>query len=248
MKYIAGICLTVMANSMFAQQKQTTHIRQSWFGYVSQTRVADHWGVWLDLHLRTKEDFVNDLSTSIIRPGITYFANDRLRFTLGYAYVNFFPAEEHSGVSQPEHRPWQQVYWSMQGKRSRVINTIRLEERYRRKIKNADELGDGYNFNFRARYNTALLLPLSRNAFAPNTLSVALNNELMVNFGKQIVNNYFDQNRLLLGFAYHVSATDYLQFGYMNLFQQLAAGNRYKMFHVARAYFYHNIDLRSKKN
>jgi hypothetical protein len=248
MKYFAWICLTVMAVESVGQQKQTTHIQQAWFGYVNNARLSDHWGLWLDLQLRTKEDFVNDLSTAIIRPGISYYANDRLRFTVGYAYANFFPADDHSGVSQPEHRPWQQVYWSVPGKRSRVTNAIRIEERYRRKIKNADELGDGYNFNFRARYNTMLMLPLSRNAFAPNTLSVALNNELMVNFGKQIVNNYFDQNRLLLGFAYHVNQNDYLQFGYMNLFQQLSAGNRYKMLHVARVYFYHNIDLRSKKN
>jgi len=247
MKYFAWICLTVMVMNAAAQQKQTEYIKQAWLGYVSQTRLSDRWGVWLDLHLRTKEDFVNDLSTAIFRPGISYYANDRLRFTVGYAYVNFFPADDHSGVSQPEHRPWQQVYWTMQGKRSRVVNTIRLEERYRRKIKSDDELADGYNFNFRARYNTLLFLPLSRKAFAPNTFSVSMNNELMVNFGKHIVNNYFDQNRLLLGFAYHVNEKDYLQFGYMNLFQQLPAGNRYKMFHVARAYFYHNIDLRKKK-
>ena len=97
------------------------------------------------------------------------------------------------------------------------------------------------------RYNTILLLPLSKNAFAKNTLSVSMNNELFVNFGKQIVNNYFDQNRLLVGFAYHVTEKDYLQFGYMNIFQQLPAGNKYRMFHVARVFFYHNIDLRSKK-
>jgi hypothetical protein len=248
MKYFAWICLTVMAVKSFGQQKQTTHIQQAWFGYVANARLSDHWGVWLDLQLRTKEDFVNDLSTAIVRPGISYNVNDRLRFTVGYAYANFFPADDHSGVSQPEHRPWQQVYWSVPGKRSRVINAVRLEERYRRKIKDADELAEGYNFNFRARYNTMLMLPLGRNAFAKNTLSFALNNELMVNFGKQIVNNYFDQNRLLLGFAYHVNQSDYLQFGYMNLFQQLPAGNRYKMLHVARVNFYHNLDLRSKKN
>ena len=248
MKYLAWICLTAMVHKSVAQQKQTAHIQQVWFGYINQTRLSDRWGLWLDLHLRSKEDFVNDLSTSIVRPGISYYANDRLRFTAGYAYVNFFPADDHGGVSQPEHRPWQQVYWTAQGKHSRLVNTIRLEERFRRKIQNADELDDGYHFNYRVRYNTLLLLPLSRNAFAANTLSVSMNNELMVNFGKQVVNNYFDQNRLMLGFAYHVNAKDYLQFGYMNLFQQLSAGNRYRMFHVARAYFYHNIDLRSKKN
>ena len=248
MKHFAWICLMLAAKGLSGQQKHTTHIQQTWIGYVGQARLSDRWGLWLDLHLRSKEDFVNDLSTGIIRPGITYFVHDRLRLTAGYAYVNFFPADDHSGVSQPEHRPWQQVYWQVQGKKSRLVNTIRLEERYRRRIKNADELGDGYQFNFRMRYNTLLLLPLSSNAFAANTLSFSVNDEIMLNFGKQVVNNYFDQNRLLVGFAYHVTARDYLQFGYMNLFQQLAAGNQYRMFHVARVFFYHNMDWRSKKN
>ena len=248
MKHLAGLFFMVLACNVAFSQKQTTHIQQAWFGYVNQTRFADRWGIWFDLHLRTKEDFVNDLSTGIVRGGITYFANDRLRFTAGYAYVNFYPADDHPGVSQPEHRPWQQVLWQTPGKKSRLANAIRLEQRYRRKIKDSDELADGYNFNYRARYNTMLTLPLSRKAFAPKTLSLSLNNEIHVNFGKQIINNYFDQNRLFAGFAYHVNAHDYLQFGYMNLFQQLPAGNQYRSFHVARIYFYHNLDLRKSIN
>ena len=246
MKHLAWICLIAMANSV-SGQKQTAHIQQSWMGFVNQTRISERWGLWLDLHLRTQEDFVNDLSTAIVRPGITYFASDRLRFTAGYAYVNFFPADDHPGVSVPEHRPWQQVLWQTPGKRSRLINAIRLEQRYRRKLENGDELADGYNFNYRVRYNTMLLLPLGKNVFKPNSLSASLNNELHVNFGKQIVYNYFDQNRLFLGFAYHVNERNFLQFGYMNLFQQLASGSRYRMFHVARVYYYQNLDLRNKK-
>jgi hypothetical protein len=188
------------------------------------------------------------LSTGIARVGITYIANEKLKLTAGYAFVNFFPADDHAGVSQPEHRPWQQIMWTNAGKRSRVMNAVRIEERYRRKTKNADELADGYNFNYRVRYNTMLTLPLSKNAFAPGTLSFSLNDEVHLNFGKQIVYNYFDQNRLLIGFAYHVNSSDYLQFGYMNLFQQLSAGNKYRMIHAARVYFYHNIDLRKNRN
>jgi len=247
-KVLAWLCLICMGNSVFGQDKQTTHIQQTWLGYVGQAKLSEHWGLWLDLHIRTKEDFVTDLSTSIIRPGISYYLNDRLRFTLGYAYVNYFPAEDHSEISQTEHRFWQQAYWVTPGKSSRVINAVRLEERYKRKIKDADELAEGYNFNFRARYNLIMLFPLSKQAFAPKTLSLSVNNEVMVNFGKQVVYNYFDQNRLFLGFAYHLNSKDYLQFGYMNIFQQLSAGNRYRMSHVARVYFYHNMDLRSKKN
>jgi len=245
-KIIAWISVAVVKCTAIYAQKQVTHLQQIWPGYVNQTRISDHWGLWLDFHLRTKDDFFKDFSTGIARAGITYHVNDRIRLSTGYAYAHFFPADDHSGVAQPEHRPWQQLYWQTPGKRLRIMNYVRLEERFRRKIKNSEELADGYQFNYRARYNTMLFIPLGKVPFAPNTLSVSLNDEILLNFGKEITYNTFDQNRLLTGFAYHTNERDYLQFGYMNLFQQQASGNRYRMLHVARIYYYHNLDLRKK--
>jgi hypothetical protein len=136
--------------------------------------------------------------------------------------------------------------WTTPSKRSRVIQSLRLEERFRRKISNHEELGEGYNFNYRLRYNFLLMLPLGKNAFAKNSLSLALNDEIQINMGKEIVNNYFDQNRFFAGFAYHVTNSSILQFGYMNQFVQTAAGNRYRSVHVPRIFYFHNLDLRKK--
>lgn len=247
MKLAGCLVLSFMVLSTSLQaQKQTAHVQQFWTAYSNQTRFSDRWGVWADFHLRTKEDFFTNFSTAIARVGLTYYANDQLKFTAGYAYVNHFPADAHSGISQPEHRPWQQVQWHNNAKKSRLMQWLRLEERYRRKIKDNDELAEGYNFNWRMRYNIMLMLPLGKKSFAPNTLSLVLNDELHINFGKEIVNNYFDQNRLFLGFAYHVNAKDNIQFGYMNLFQQLPAGNRYRSIHAPRITYFHNLDLRKK--
>ena len=124
---------------------------------------------------------------------------------------------------------------------------FRLEERYRHKILNDSTLASGYNFNWRIRYNLLYQVPLSKNAFGPHTFSFLVNDEVHVNFGKQIVYNYFDQNRFFIGFAYHTNATDNLQFGYMNVFQQLPAGNQYKSTHVARLFYFHNLNFRPKK-
>ena len=35
-----------------------------------------------------------------------------------------------------------------------------------------------------------------------------------------------------------------VQFGYMNLFQQLPAGNQFKNIHAARVFYFHNLDFR----
>lgn len=233
-----------LTDQVSAQTKQTENVSQVWVGYFNQTRFSDKWELWLDLHLRTKENVVSGLSQSVARVGITYYLNDDLKLTMGYAYFNHFPAENHKNISQPEHRPWQQLQWPTRYPKLRLMQRLRLEERWRRKILNEDEFDHGYLFNFRIRYSFLSQFPLNKKHFQPGTLSLVLNDEIHVNFGKQIVNNYFDQNRFFAGLAYHVNKHDNFQFGYMNIFQQLAAGNRYRSNHVARLFYFPNIDLR----
>lgn len=230
----------------FSQTKQTESVQQVWAGYFNQTRFTNKWGAWVDLHLRTKEDVVSGFSQSIIRLGLTYYLNDEAKLTTGYAYVNHFPGDNHKNISMPEHRPWQQIQWYTKFPKLRLMQWFRLEERYRRKILSNDALADGYNFNFRLRYNFFSQFPLSKKRFQPGTLSFVVNDEVHVNFGKQIVYNYFDQNRFFLGLAYHLNKHDNLQVGYMNVFQQLATGNKYRSNHVARVFYFHNLDLRKQ--
>ena len=238
--FTMGLCETVKA------QKQTTYVNQVWMAYLNQTRFSKHWGGWVDLHLRTKEDFFTNFSQSITRLGVTYYLNDDVRLTAGYAYVLIFPDDTHPGVTQPEHRPWQQIQWQTKYPRIRLSQYLRLEERFKRKIKSPDELDEGYSFNYRTRYNFTFSAAIGKKPFAPNSFAFVANDELLVNFGKEIVYNYFDQNRFFLGFSYQTNKTDNLQFGYLNVFQQLSGGNKYKSMSGIRVYYFHNLDLRKK--
>jgi Protein of unknown function (DUF2490) len=227
--------------------KSIESIEQTWFGYFNQIRFSDKWGTWADLHLRTKEDFVNNFSQTIVRLGVTYYITDVTKFTIGYADVRYFPGDNHKKITQPEHRPWQQLQWQTKFTKTRLTQSIRLEERYRRKIVNDSTAGSGYNFNFRVRYNIWYDIPLSRKGIVPKALSFVVNDEVHINFGKEIVYNYFDQNRFFIGLKYQFTEHSNIQFGYMNLFQQLAAGNKYKSISAIRVFYFHNLDLRKKK-
>ena len=243
-KLISFCLCAVMYAQVTAQTKQTASEEQVWLGYLNQTRISKKWGFWLDAHLRTKENTFNGLSQGLLRPGITYYLTDDAKFTAGYAFINHFPADNHKNISQPEHRPWQQFQWHTKYPKVKLMQWFRLEERFRRKIKNDDELVTGYSFNWRLRYNILSQFPLSKKRFQPGTFSALISNEAFVNFGKQITYNYFDQNRFFTGFHYHVNKHDNLQFGYMNVFQQLSAGNRYRSLHTARIFYFHNLDFR----
>lgn len=227
--------------------KNKEHLQQLWFGYFNQARFSGKWGLWFDGHLRTRDDFTTDLSQGILRVGLTYYINDVTKLTAGYAYINHYPQDAHKEISQPEHRPWQQIQWHTRYGKKRMMQWLRLEERFRHKILNDSTLADGYNFNYKMRYNLAYEIPLSKKGIVPAGLSFIANDEIHINFGKQIVNNYFDQNRFFIGVKYSTNSHDNIQAGYMNVFQQLPAGNRYKNMHALRIFYFHNPDLRRKK-
>lgn len=243
--FICLIFLLTVWQFVSAQStKTTTNLNQVWLAYFNQTRLSNKWGLWTDLNLRTKENFVDNLSIAIIRLGVTYYLNTDTKLTAGYAYINAYPGDNHKNISQPEHRPWQQIQWHTKYGKQKMMQWIRLEERYRRKILNDDALAEGYNFNFKLRYNIWYEVPLSKKPIKPGSVSFIANNEVHINFGKQIVNNYFDQNRFFVGLKIQATQNSNLQFGYLNVFQQLAAGNQYKNIHAVRLFYFQNIDLR----
>ncbi|MCU7550786.1 DUF2490 domain-containing protein [Chitinophagaceae bacterium LB-8] len=228
-------------------QKQVSKFEQIWLGYVSNTRISERWGIWFDANIRTRDNFTKGLNVTIIRPGIMYFITDNTNLTFGYAYANYFAGNDGRTIALPEHRPWQQLIWTNRYPKLRLHNRLRLEERFLRKLESPDKLGNGYNFNYRIRYSFSLSTPLSKKAFEPNTVTLVLNDEVMLNFGKKIQTNTFDQNRLFGGLNYHLSKHSILQAGYMYTFQQQGTGAQYRNIHTIRINFLHNPDLRKKE-
>jgi Protein of unknown function (DUF2490) len=248
-KKISVIVFTVLVIVFKSGNTQVKHMQtmnQVWLGFFNQTRFSNKWELWADFHLRTKEEFFDNLSQSVVRAGLSYYLTDAIKLTMGFAYVSYYPADDHTNVTQPEHRPWQQIQWLNKYKRIRTGQRVRLEERFRRKILNSSELASGYNFNYRVRYNFFLLTGFGKKGFQPHGSFFIVNDEVLLNFGKQIVYNYFDQNRFFLGFGYQTNKTDQIQIGYMNIFQQLSSGNQYKLINAVRIFYYYNLDLRKK--
>ena len=236
--------------SIFSQTpRQTIGEEQLWLAYFNQTRFTDKWGIWTDIHYRSKENFIQESSKGMFRVGLTYYLTDDMKLTNGYAFINHFPEEGHANISQPEHRIWQQLQYHSRFGGVRTMNWFRLEERFRRNIKNDNELADGYRFDVRLRSNFLLNIPLSRRGIAPKTFSAVLNDEIFVNFPNSNNTTYlpFDQNRFFVGLAYNIDSHSNIQFGYMNIFQQLSVGTKFRNIDAIRFFFFQNFDVRKKK-
>lgn len=238
------LLLLLMQPMVLSAQKMIHTEQHLWLGFFNQTRFSKRWGTWLDLHFRAKDDFVGAPAQLLLRPGLTYYLYNDVRLTLGYSFINHYPGDNHRNISQPEHRPWQQVQWFVRPRQARLMQWLRLEQRFRRNILNDDMLGEGYQSNWRLRFNSALFLPLTKKRFDKGGLQFMLNDEIFVNLGDNITYNVFDQNRFFTGLVYQVTAHGQLHMGYMNLFQQQAAGNQFRNQHTIRIFYFHNFDLR----
>lgn len=235
-------CLNIQAQL----SRNTTDAEEIWTAYFNQTKLSKKWGIWGDFHFRSTDDFVGKASKGLIRLGATYYLTPDLKFTNGYAYIHHYPEAGHAFVAQPEHRIWHQVQFHSKVGQVRTMQWLRLEERFRRKIKNDYELGEGFRSDERLRYNLLIQVPLSKKGPVAKTFSAMLNSELMINLSHNNVYNVFDQNRFFAGVAYHFDSQSSLQIGYMNIYQQLGAGDKFKNINAFRLFFTQNLDFSAK--
>lgn len=239
------LLLLILALPLCAQdpEKHIHDREQIWLGYFNQTRLSDKWGLWADIHYRLTDNFVDRPFQFMVRPAIAYYVKDNLRLHVGYAFVHHYPGKGRH-TSRAEHRPWQQVWWHQKYPGLTTLQWLRLEQRFNEKVV-ADVKEDGYNYNFRVRYNFSFFMPLKGKEMAARTPFAALINEVFLNFGNRIVYNTFDQNRLFAGVGYQFTTHVNAQLGYMHIYQQEASGADYFSTHAIRLFLFHNIDIRN---
>lgn len=239
--YVLGSFFFFLCEGAHAQ-KDIEARQQTWFGYFNQTRFTERSGLWVDLQLRLN-DIVNQKSVSIARLGYTYFLSDQTRLTAGYGYITHYALNDQA-PDVPEMRPWQQIQWFDKRKGLSLAQYLRVEERFVRRV-SGGELADDHRFTWRFRYNFAVSIPLKGKEILPRTPFLFLNDEVHINAGKNIVNNYFDQNRLFAGVGYQFTRALNAHLGYLYVFQQLPEGDRYIHINAVRLFVFHNLDFRS---
>jgi len=246
MNRIIGLTLILLVYGWqaYSQTKEIETEEQTWFGYFNQTRLTKRSGIWVDLHLRLTGNFIEHVGLSIARAGYTYYVNDHVKLTAGYAFVTRY--SQTGGPNVPEHRPWQQIQWIEKKNRFTMMQWFRVEERFRR-IVEAGELTNDYSFNWRFRYNISFTIPLKGKTLEPKTPFIFLNDEVHINAGKNILVNYFDQNRLFLGLGYQFTSRLNTHVGYMYVFQQQSEVNKFVHIDAIRFFVFHNLDFRHQE-
>jgi hypothetical protein len=237
-----GFLLSIIALGQAQTEKVINQQTQTWVSLNTVTKFNDQWGIAADAHIRTNEVF-HDNNFFFLRGGISYIPNASVSITGGYAHMWLAPTKEGWNTYSDENRIYQQVQMNTKLGKVSVLQRLRNEQRWQEKIVN--DLSTGENrFTDRVRYLLSFNIPVFKKKTAP---SLVLSDEILIHFGKEVVYNTFDQNRLFIGIKQVINPKLSFDFGYMNVYQQKYTGYQYDMNHTLRLFFYLNSSIKSNK-
>ena len=236
------LLLPIIALGQVQTEKVINEQTQTWVSLNTVTKFSDHWGVVADAHIRTN-GILHDNNFYFLRGGITYIPNSKVALTAGYAHMWLAPTKEGWSTYSDENRIYQQAQLTSKVGNVSILQRLRNEQRWQEKIVNDESTGEN-RFTDRVRYLVSFTIPVFKKKTAP---SLVISDEILVHFGKEVIYNTFDQNRLFIGIKQTISPKLSFDFGYMNLYQQKYSGYQYDRNHTLRLFFYLNSSLKHTK-
>ena len=237
MKYLTGfaVALQLLVLPVYSQKKIEKNT-YTWVSINSNLFVSRHWFIMADAHLRENNFFA---STSFIfgRIGLGYQADSRLSFVAGYGNLLASPTTAGWTTRADEDRLFEQVQLSSEYKKIKLLQRLRNEHRWQDIISNDKKTGDR-KFTDRVRYLLSSTIPVFKNKKLPQ---LVIADELALQFGKDVVYNTFEQNRLFVGIKESITKDLSFDAGYMKTFQQKASGQSYTSGDVMRLFFYYTL-------
>jgi hypothetical protein len=222
-----------------------------WFNYTGTFKISNHWSIYAESQLRRSEGLSNPQQL-LIRPAMQYNFDNNNSMSIGYVYVYTNVYGSQPALSAfGENRTWQQLQIRSNNGPIEIVNRLRLEQRWVNvPVKDATGLakaGDPVYTN-RMRIQNKIAIPFKGKQIVDKSFYAMAGDEVMINFGKNVKNNIFDQNRVFAGFGYRIPKIGRTELGY--LYQKIFKGDGIKVEgnHTLTLSLFHNISFVSKSN
>lgn len=246
MKIIHALFQLLALTSLYAQTKKNVeHQSLLWTRYYNHLDINNKWSVHSEFDNRV---FLNSFEQNlyVLRIQGRYKINSEIEIGGGYVYfsVSTQDPEVNYDFNFPEYRGQQDVSWKKVYGDFTLNQRFQVEERFFQNADNVELLpGTTFFWRFRFRIQGEYSFWKKENQF----LKAIVNDEIMINGGKKVVKNTFDQNRIYAALQYGFNKNIALELGYLNSFQQRASGVDYFDRDIIRFTFYHKINLKKKK-
>ncbi|WP_324675828.1 DUF2490 domain-containing protein [Hymenobacter sp. GOD-10R] len=214
----------------------------AWLMFYSDARVSQRWSIHTEFQYR-RTHFLRDPQQYFYRAGLNYHASDKLMLTAGYVYLLSLPYGDYpdSGRSH-ERRFYQQLQLDETYGKLGVMHRFRQEQRWLR-----DAGANTYKFSNRSRYRIQLTLPIKGKDGDPNTVYVTTYDDIFINYGPNVKQNIFNQNRLYGALGYQFTPATSLELGYLYQIVQHDDGQVFEYNHTLQAGLTVNPDFRKNK-
>ncbi|MFZ1526058.1 MAG: DUF2490 domain-containing protein [Saprospiraceae bacterium] len=218
------ICVFVVSGN--SQNRLSDHNTIGWYSINGNFKLTPNWSITSEFHYRRSELLTHGMQ-NLFRNSINYQLNPKLQVRAGYAYITNVPYGVYPlngfGKSFKEHRTFQSIITNDKIGIVELSHRWMLEQRWIGRYSNASlEKEDQFPFFNRMRYMARAQMPLGKKVIENKTPYIAVYDEVMIGFGKNVNENIFDQNRIGLLVGYRFSTLFRLEGGYFNHILQLA--------------------------
>ncbi|MDD5151002.1 MAG: DUF2490 domain-containing protein [Flavobacterium sp.] len=234
------ILLPLLGISQVHTEKKINQQQQTWVSLNNTIMFDKHWGLLADFHVR-RTDFLDSESFYMARGAAAYVTENKQIIALGCGHFWFAPSNPNWNTFSNQDFIYQLYQFNSKIGKASVLHRFRNEQRWQQIIVNDINTGNK-QFTDRVRYLISFDIPIFKNKSLPR---LAISDEILVQFGKEVVYNTLDQNRFFIGIKQSINPKLSFDFGYMNVYQQKKSGYQYDMNHTLRLFFYYKNDANS---
>lgn len=212
------ICFLFVMNT-YSQNRLSESNTIGWYVLNVNKNANSKWNMQGEIQWR-RNNLIKDWQQGLYRVGLNYNSNSQVQLQLGLAYIDTYPYGEYNlasiGKTFPEYRIHEQVILKSNIGKINSSSRIRLEQRWIGRYTNINyDKPDQTVFLNRLRYMQRFDFPLK------GKWSFSMLDEIFIGFGKQLGENVFDQNRIILLLGYKINNNYKIETGFINQTVQL---------------------------
>lgn len=198
---IANACLLAAGAGRASAQRTTYTNFNSWYIFGADIGITDRWNVTLDVQER-RSGPIRQPQAFFFRPSLNYTVASGVKLGFGITRSESYPfGKIPSAYQAPEWRTFEQLLLSSTFGRLQMTNRYRVEQRWqgKRGADTSDHKIASWLQTGRVRYQAKAVLPMQGQAVDVGSGYLTGYDEVMINFGRNVANNVFDQNRASVG-------------------------------------------------
>lgn len=224
----------IMGNGFAQNNRETENNSIGWYAFFANYKLDDKWSLHGEFQWR-RTDWISNPQQNLYRVGVNYKIHPQVTFRFGYAFADTFNYGEQpiagNGIRFPEHRAYQMALINNPVGKFNLSHRFMIEQRWvgRSLDPNATE-ADEFVYLNRFRYMFRADIPLVGSSLEDKEPYLAIYDEILIGFGKNVNQNIFDQNRLGILIGYRFSGAVRIEGGYFNQilqFGRLVNGKNY---------------------